>query len=135
MTPLRRRLIEDMTVRNLAPTTQATYLYQVSMFARHFGRSPERLGPEQIRSYLVYLAMEKELAPSSISTAVGAPFPLQRDTPKTLGSGRSYSDTQSTRHVTGDPQPRGSSAVSGVSGTPEAPNHSDGLLCGGPADI
>ena len=62
MTPLRRRLIEDMTVRNLAPTTQATYLYQVSMFARHFGRSPEKLGPEQIRSYLVYLAMEKELA-------------------------------------------------------------------------
>lgn len=72
MTPLRRRLIEDMTVRNLAPTTQATYVYQVSMFARHFGRSPETLGPEQIRLYLVYLAMEKKLAPSSISTAVGA---------------------------------------------------------------
>jgi site-specific recombinase XerD len=72
MTALRRRLIEDMTVRNLAPTTQATYVYQVSMFARHFGRSPETLGPEQIRSYLVYLAMEKKLAPSSISTAVGA---------------------------------------------------------------
>jgi integrase/recombinase XerD len=72
MTRLRRRLIEDMAVRNLAPTTQATYLYQVSMFARHFGRSPETLGPEQIRSYLVYLAMEKELAASSISTAVAA---------------------------------------------------------------
>ena len=72
MTPLRRRLIEDMAVRNLAPTTQATYLYQVSMFARHFGRSPETLGPEQIRSYLVYLAMEKELAASSIGTAVAA---------------------------------------------------------------
>jgi integrase/recombinase XerD len=72
MTPLRRRFIEDMAVRNLAPTTQSTYLYQVSMFARHFGRSPATLGPEQIRSYLVYLAMEKKLAPSSISTAVGA---------------------------------------------------------------
>ncbi len=72
MTPLRKRLIEDMMVRNLAPATQATYLYQISMFARYFGRSPERLGPEQIRSYLVYLAMERQLAPSSISTAVGA---------------------------------------------------------------
>ena len=51
MTPLRRRLIEDMTVRNLAPTTQATYVQQVSMFARHFGQSPETLGPEEIRSY------------------------------------------------------------------------------------
>ena len=72
MTPLRKRLIEDMTVRNLAPTTQATYVQQVSMFARYFGRSPETLGAEEIRSYQVYLAMEKKLAPSSISTTVAA---------------------------------------------------------------
>ena len=72
MTPLRQRMVEDMMVRNLAPTTQATYVHQVSMFARHFGRSPERLGPEEIRSYQVHLAMEKKLAPSSISTAVAA---------------------------------------------------------------
>ena len=72
MTPLRKRLIEDMTVRNFAPATQATYVQQVSLFARHFGQSPERLGPEEIRSYQVYLAMEKELAPTSISIAVSA---------------------------------------------------------------
>jgi site-specific recombinase XerD len=65
-------MIEDMMVRNLAPTTQKAYVHQVSMFARHFGRSPELLGPEEIRSYQVYLAMEKELKPSSISTAVAA---------------------------------------------------------------
>ena len=35
MTPLRKRFIEDMKVRNLAPTTQATYVHQVSMFGRH----------------------------------------------------------------------------------------------------
>ena len=52
-TPLRQRMVEDMTVRNLAPTTQATYVHQVSMFARHFARSPELLGPEEIRSYQV----------------------------------------------------------------------------------
>src|SRR3989454_7528981 len=63
MTPLRKRLIEDMTVRNFAPATQATYVQQVSLFARHFGQSPETLGPDEIRSYQVYLAMEKELAP------------------------------------------------------------------------
>jgi integrase/recombinase XerD len=72
MTPLRKRLIEDMMVRNLAPTTQATYVHQVSMFAGYFGRSPEMLGPEEIRSYQVYLATEKKLAPSSIATAVAA---------------------------------------------------------------
>ena len=49
MTPLRRRFIEDMMVRNCAPATQATYVHQVSMFARYFGRSPEMLGPEEIR--------------------------------------------------------------------------------------
>jgi integrase/recombinase XerD len=42
------------------------------MFARHFGRSPEGLGPEEIRTYQVYLATEKELSPSSISVAVAA---------------------------------------------------------------
>jgi site-specific recombinase XerD len=61
-----------MTVRNLARTTQQTYVHQVSMFARHFGQSPELLGPEEIRAYQVYLAMEKKLKPSSISTAVAA---------------------------------------------------------------
>ena len=48
MTPLRRRMIEDMQVRNLAPQTQRAYLIQVSLFARHFGKSPELLGPADI---------------------------------------------------------------------------------------
>ena len=43
MTPLRQRMIEDMQVLNLAPLTQSTYLLQVSLFARHFGKSPEYL--------------------------------------------------------------------------------------------
>ena len=72
MTPLRKRLIEDMMVRNFAPATQSTYVSQISMFARYFDRSPELLGPEEIRCYQVYLATEKKLAPSSISTAVAA---------------------------------------------------------------
>src|SRR2546428_14032053 len=77
MTPLRRRLIEDMMVRNCAPATQATYVHQVSMFARYLGRLPEMLGPEEIRSYHVYLAAAKKLAPSSISTAGAAPQSIQ----------------------------------------------------------
>src|ERR1700745_2789728 len=50
MTTLRRRMMEDMQVRSLSPQTQATYVQQVSLFARHFSRSPELLGPEEIRS-------------------------------------------------------------------------------------
>src|ERR1700724_852187 len=60
MTSLRRRMIEDMQVRNLSSQTQATYVEQVSLFARHFNKSPEVLGPDEIRSYQVYLNERKE---------------------------------------------------------------------------
>jgi integrase/recombinase XerD len=72
MTALRQRMIEDMQVRNLSPHTQTSYVQQVSLFARHFNQSPEKLGPENIRSYQVYLTNEKKLAPGSILIAVAA---------------------------------------------------------------
>ena len=43
ISPLRQRMIDDMTIRRLAPGTQAAYLSAVSRFRRHFGRSPDRL--------------------------------------------------------------------------------------------
>jgi len=55
MTPLRRRLIEDMRLRNLAPRAIDTYVERVAAFARHFAASPEDLGPEHIRSFLLHL--------------------------------------------------------------------------------
>ena len=65
-------MIEDMQVRNLSPNTQESYLQQVSLFARHFGKSPHLLGPEEIRSYQLYLTNEKKLATSSIHIATAA---------------------------------------------------------------
>jgi integrase/recombinase XerD len=55
MSPLRRRMIEDMTVRNLSPATQRSYLHAVSRFSRYFGHSPHRLGLEDVREYQVHL--------------------------------------------------------------------------------
>ena len=72
MTPLRQRMLEDMQVRNLSPLTQRSYVWHVSRFARHFGRSPAVLGPEEIRAYQVYLVTEKQLAPASLAVAVAA---------------------------------------------------------------
>ena len=72
MTPLRRRMLEDMQIRNFSQNTQNSYLQQVSLFARHFRRSPEGLGPENIRTYQVYLTNEKKLAPGSILIATAA---------------------------------------------------------------
>src|ERR1019366_8574949 len=72
MTSLRQRMIEDMRVRNLALNTQRSYVGQVSRFARHFNKSPEQLGPEDIRAYQVYLTNEKKLAAGSVPIAVAA---------------------------------------------------------------
>jgi site-specific recombinase XerD len=72
MTSLRQRMTEDMQIRNFSPHTHATYIQQVSLFARHFGQSPTVLGPDEIRAYQLYLTTEKQLAPSSITTAVSA---------------------------------------------------------------
>src|SRR6266702_6255906 len=72
MTSLRQRMTEDMQVRNLALNTQTSYLQQVSLFARHFNKSPEQLGPEEIRAYQVYLTNERKLSPSTIHIAVSA---------------------------------------------------------------
>lgn len=72
MTSLRQRMLEDMQVRNLSPQTQRTYVETISRFARHFGRSPARLGPEEIRAYQVYLTNERQLAPASLVIAVAA---------------------------------------------------------------
>ena len=55
MSPLRRRMIEDMTVRNLSPATQRSYLHAVAKFSRYFGRSPDRLGLEDVRAFQVHL--------------------------------------------------------------------------------
>ena len=72
MTSLRQRMLEDMQVRNLSPHTQTSYVQQVSRFARHFGRSPDTLGPEEIRAYQLYLTNDRKLAPGSICIAVSA---------------------------------------------------------------
>jgi integrase/recombinase XerD len=72
MTVLRQRMTEDMQVRNLSPHTQASYLQQVSLFARYFRTSPDALTPEHIRTYQIYLTNKKKLATSSIHMAVAA---------------------------------------------------------------
>src|ERR1700691_3571326 len=53
--PLRRRMIEDMTVRNMSPPTQRSYINAVSKFSRYFRRSPERLDLEDVRAFQVHL--------------------------------------------------------------------------------
>src|SRR3984885_13139226 len=72
MSPLRRRMIEDMQIRNLAPNTQRVYISRLVRFASYFGKWPDRLGPPEIRAYLLHLAQEERLAASSLIVTVSA---------------------------------------------------------------
>ena len=57
--PLRLRMIEDLAIRNLSPATQRSYVHQVAKFSQFFGRSPDRLGYEEVRAYQAYLVDRK----------------------------------------------------------------------------
>jgi integrase/recombinase XerD len=62
MTALRRRMIEDMTLRNFAARTITVYVERVVTFAQYFHKSPARLGPEHIRGYLLHLIQERHVS-------------------------------------------------------------------------
>jgi site-specific recombinase XerD len=62
-------MLEDMKVRNFSPHTCSAYMGHVAQFARYFGKSPELLGPEEIRAYQLHL-IEKGSSWSNYSVAV-----------------------------------------------------------------
>lgn len=70
MSPLRRRMIEDMAVRNLSPATQRSYVHAVAKF----GRSPEKLGLEEVRAFQVHLVAGGMSWPASEPDGLRASF-------------------------------------------------------------
>ena len=61
MSPLRRRMIEDMRLRNFSASTERSYVHYVADFARYFNTSPEGLGLDDIRNYQLYLTERRPL--------------------------------------------------------------------------
>jgi integrase/recombinase XerD len=72
MTPLRQRFVHDLQFRNDAPRTVTTYVAAVARCAGFHGRSPEQLGPEPIRAYLLHLVQERRVSGSTFNQAVSA---------------------------------------------------------------
>lgn len=70
MTPLRQQLITALTVKRYSPKTHEAYIGAVAGLARHYGRSPDLLGDEEIKAYLLHLHQERRLSASSLNVAV-----------------------------------------------------------------
>lgn len=72
MTILRQRMLEDLRVRNYSPETEKAYIDRVAKFAQHFHKSPELLGPKEVRSYQVHLVTEKKCSWTMLNQTVCA---------------------------------------------------------------
>lgn len=72
MTPLRKRMLEDMQLRNLAPATQRNYILHVARFAKHFGISPAQLDLEDIRQFHLHLLNDLHYSPEAVNQSVSA---------------------------------------------------------------
>jgi integrase/recombinase XerD len=72
--PLRRRMIEDMTIRKLAPKTQASYIRAVRNFTEFLGRSSDRARAEDLRRYQLHLAASGVSVPRQNATVTALRF-------------------------------------------------------------
>ncbi len=77
MGKLHEQMKADLTLKGYSPHTIAGYLPRCRKFAKHFNRSPEEMGEEEIRAFLLYLAQEQKVRPvSAEGLSVGAQVPL-----------------------------------------------------------
>jgi len=72
VTHLRKMMLEELERRNYAERTIRYYLSFVERFAKHFGKSPDKLGPDHLRTYQAYLLKERKLCPGTVENHVAA---------------------------------------------------------------
>jgi integrase/recombinase XerD len=72
VTQLRKLMLDEIQRRNYTESTTRAYVRIVEDVACYFHRSPDRLGPEQIREYTAHLFRDKKLSPNSVNQTVGA---------------------------------------------------------------
>jgi len=72
VTRLRKMMLEELQRRNYSDSTTRYYLQAVTAFAEHFGKPPDKLGPDELRSYQAYLLKERKLAVGTVIARVAA---------------------------------------------------------------
>jgi site-specific recombinase XerD len=65
-------MLEELQRRNYSQITTRNYLRVVGEFAKYFGKSPDRLGPNELRTYQAYLLQERKLTPGTVVNRVAA---------------------------------------------------------------
>ena len=70
MTPLRRRMLEDMQLRGFSARTQEAYARAVRQLAEHYHRSPDHLTAEDLRQYFLYFTNEPKVARATATIAL-----------------------------------------------------------------
>jgi integrase/recombinase XerD len=66
MTSLRKRMLDGLQLRNLSACTTRAYVGAVERFSKYFHKSPDKLGPEEVREYLLHLIRDKESLPNTV---------------------------------------------------------------------
>jgi site-specific recombinase XerD len=79
MTELRKRMLQEMQLRNYSKRSIRTYLASISQLAKYYGRSPDQISRQEIKDYLLYLINDKQLSKSTINQAISAIKVLQVD--------------------------------------------------------
>jgi len=72
VTHLRKMMLEELQRRNYSAITTRNYLRVVTDFAKHFSKSPDRLGLNELRTYQAYLLRERKLTPGTVINQVAA---------------------------------------------------------------
>lgn len=72
MTHLCQRMQEDLRLRNFSERTVRHYTHTIAEFAKYFHKSPDQLGPEHVRTFLLHLLNERKLAWGTIQGARSA---------------------------------------------------------------
>jgi site-specific recombinase XerD len=65
-------MLEELQRRNYSAITTRNYLRVVTEFAKHFGKPPDRLGLNELRTYQAYLLRERKLTPGTVVNQVAA---------------------------------------------------------------
>ena len=109
MGKLHDRMQEDLLLKAYSPHTQRAYLGCARHFARHYLRSPEEMGEQEIRGFLLHLVRDRKASPATLSMYVNALKFLYNVTLKRPGGSKGDLASQTAQDPPGHSQPGRSS--------------------------